>query len=210
MTKPPVQQNKPYNRRAVRPDSTAVVTGADHTSLDLINHQVKLLEEAIREILDLAEVPMTEQMLIQALAHPPYNLINASGLRAHLGLFQIHFLVFHSLYRLRRLDPRLLIHTLHIAYASSPTREKRDAEAQEPGKEYRSNLRSGGHGMSEEDCRQHMRDSAGVLSAYYLDLNNLFSTSSQDVKNLLDGFWSAFSRYSTRTVQQTGATSPDS
>ncbi|GAA3951889.1 DNA-J related domain-containing protein [Allohahella marinimesophila] len=155
-----------------------------------VNRQVRALELAIEEVLVAERGPMTEQQLIQRLSEAPYTLINAGSLRTQLGLFQVHFLIFHSLYRLRERAPRLLIHTLHIGF--------RNAHSDSAG--WQSDTKAaGGSAMNEADCVQHMRDSAEALSRYYLDLEHLFSTSSGDVRALLDSFWKTF---------ETGLTGP--
>ncbi|NOX76469.1 MAG: DnaJ domain-containing protein [Gammaproteobacteria bacterium] len=126
----------------------------------------------------------TQHLLTVLRAHPAglseFELITrlqASGesafkkdcLRNTLSLFQSHFFLFHSLYRLRDQlwesgEARLDIHTLRIQLL--PATLKHNAQ------------------LAEHD----------PLRGYYLNLDNLENTDETDVKHLLNSFWKKFMR----------------
>lgn len=154
-----------------------------------LSQRIEALQLAIDELLRTNRGPTTEQQLIQTLSSPPYALIDSAGLRSPLGLFQLHFLIFHSLYSLRQRDARILIHTLHIGYnrPSASDLDGRDLASEDLAPTP----------MSQADCIEHMQATAEPLAQYYLDLDNLFTTSSGDVQALLGNFWNAFGRHVT-------------
>lgn len=106
---------------------------------------------------------MSEYDLIQALRQRDDVGLADVDLRHNLDLFQVHFLLFHTLYRLRdelwsRREGHLEISPLRIALRS---------------------YQPGNAGLSEHD----------PLREYYLNSSNLEQTSADDVGDLLARFW---------------------
>lgn len=111
---------------------------------------------------------ISEFELIQTLRADAILPIERDALSTRLGLFRIHFLVFHGLYRLRLqwLDERqgvLEISPLKIQLLPYFVPES---------------------GVQEQD----------PLQTYYLDLSHFTQTSEEDVESLLDQFWQGFAR----------------
>ena len=126
------------------------------------------LEPIIERILVDHPRGLDEQELLQALRARPEAGLPADRAVAGLGLFRTHFVLFHTLYRLRdrlrahgtgdlRIDP-LRIELL--AYVDGPS------------------------ALGPHDC----------LRAYYLDLDNLAATGEADVARLLAGFYTQLRR----------------
>ncbi|WP_455198989.1 DNA-J related domain-containing protein [Kaarinaea lacus] len=124
-------------------------------------------EQTLLEVLRHHPAGLSEYELIQALDDFGQPGFDTATLRENLSLFQTHFFLFHSLYRLRdRLwenrEARLDINALCIQLL--PVVDKAGAE------------------ISEHD----------PLREYYLDLDNLEKTDSDDVARLLTHFWAGF------------------
>ena len=93
----------------------------------------------------------------------------------NLDLFQKHFLLFHALYKLddqlqATQEGMLIIEALNIQFL--PAQQSQQKIANDPG-----------HNLHLELANND------PLRGYYLDINNLHDTSSEDVDNLLDSFW---------------------
>ena len=93
----------------------------------------------------------------------------------NLDLFQKHFLLFHALYKLNdqlqaAQEGMLIIEALNIQFL--PAEQGQQNRANDP--KYNLHLE-----LANND----------PLRGYYLDINNLHDTSSEDVTNLLDSFW---------------------
>ncbi|XOV77756.1 MAG: DNA-J related domain-containing protein [Aestuariibacter sp.] len=110
----------------------------------------------------------SEFELIQRLQNAPFELFNPTAFSDNLTLFKTHFLVYHCLYQLQA---RYLKEGAGYLTISALHIERQDA----------SHL----HPMNAEDTK--LRD-------YYLDLQQLQSTSEQDVQALLDDFWRRMGR----------------
>lgn len=124
-------------------------------------------EQTLLEVLRHHPGGLSEYELIQALDDFGQPGFDASTLRENLSLFQTHFFLFHSLYRLRdRLwenrQARLDINALSIQLL--PITDKTGVE------------------IAEHD----------PLRDYYLNLDNLEKTDSDDVARLLTSFWAGF------------------
>lgn len=129
-------------------------------------------EQTLLEVLRNHPAGLSEYELIQALDDFGQPGFDTSALRENLSLFQTHFFLFHSLYRLRdRLweskEARLDINALCIQLL--PVINKED------GEDTRAEI-------SEHD----------PLREYYLNLENLENTDGEDVIRLLAQFWARF------------------
>lgn len=116
---------------------------------------------------------MTEHQLIKTLQSPPHNLLNSLTLKHSHQLFQLHFLVFHVLYLLKR-------KWLHAGVGSliiSPLKIGLD-----DANEYNNETVSIGKD-------RHNVSSIDKLAEYYLNLDHLTETSAEDVDQLILGFW---------------------
>lgn len=112
---------------------------------------------------------LSEHELLQSLREADEEALGAARLDDSLNLFQTHFILFHTLYRLReRLladgDATLWIHALRIQLLPL---DKADDQA------------LGGH---------------DPLCDYYLDWSNLEQTSAADVEAMLGRFWRRYVR----------------
>lgn len=121
------------------------------------------LEQHLLEILSAHPDGIGEHALIKTLQGANHEGISGASLTNHLDLFRAHFLLFHTLYRLReRLwqeeRGHLEIGMLHIVL--QPYRR----------------------GVAALANRDPLRD-------YYLELDNLKTTTEEDVVALLAGFW---------------------
>jgi len=124
-------------------------------------------EQTLLEVLRHHPAGLSEYELIQALDDFGQPGFDVSTLRENLSLFQTHFFLFHSLYRLRdRLweskEARLDINVFCIQL--QPVIDKSGTE------------------ISDHD----------PLREYYLNLDNLENTDSDDVTRLLTSFWAGF------------------
>jgi hypothetical protein len=93
----------------------------------------------------------------------------------NLDLFQKHFLLFHALYKLNEQlqvaqEGMLIIEALNIQFLPAPKNQKNITN--DPDRNLNLELAP----------NDPLRD-------YYLNINNLHDTSSEDVDNLLDSFW---------------------
>lgn len=129
-------------------------------------------EQTLLEVLRHHPAGLSEYELIQALDDFGQPGFDTSTLRENLSLFQTHFFLFHSLYRLRdRLwknkEARLDINALCIQLL--PVVDKEEGE-------------NANTELSDHD----------PLREYYLNLDNLENTDSDDVAQLLAKFWAGF------------------
>lgn len=127
-----------------------------------MEEDIEILIQILAECLN-SQHHWTEHQLIEVLQTEPYTFFDKAALRDPLTLFQTHFVLFHSLYKLRerwRLQKKceLFIHTLNIECQPWQQGEKTLAES----------------------------DS---LAEYYLDLSQLSTTSETDVESMLNDFW---------------------
>jgi DnaJ-domain-containing protein 1 len=121
------------------------------------------LEQACLQLLTQHPDGMSEYQLLQRLREDDYALFPPLQPDDHLGLFQSHFLLFHTLYRLRdslQAQQRAVLRISALLIALG------DYEAGEAA-------------LCERD----------PLRDYYLDLANLDTTGEAEVEALLAGFW---------------------
>ncbi len=123
----------------------------------------QLLEQACLELLSQYRGGISEYQLLKRLRDDEYALLPRLELDDHLGLFQTHFLLFHTLYRLR---DRLYAEQHSVLHISALLIELSDYQAGEAA-------------LCEAD----------PLRDYYLDLANLETTGEADVVALLTNFW---------------------
>ncbi|MCH2456271.1 DNA-J related domain-containing protein [Idiomarina sp.] len=142
-----------------------------------MEEDIEILIQILAECLD-SQHHWTEHQLIEALQAEPYQFFDKAALRDPLNLFQTHFILFHSLYKLRerwRLQKKyeLFIHTLNIECQPWQQGEK---------------------DLAEND----------PLAEYYLDLSQLSSTSETDVESMLNDFWERMGQdFSTKQLMPT-------
>lgn len=121
-------------------------------------------DEVLLGLLEQAPAGIDEHSLIKrlAVAYPESLFARQDALRDPLLLFQLHFLLFHQLYRLSdalaATGRQLTVHTLRIAIESRPP---------------------AGTGLSLGD----------PLRDYYMDWSQWAETHAADVQRLLDAFW---------------------
>ncbi len=130
------------------------------------NYNLEQLENRVLNLLENAPRGLGEYELLKALQNAGEEGFPRVPLTEKLPLFQMHFLLFHVLYRLRE---RLW-------------REERFHLEISPLKVVLLAYRPGLHGVSEYDPLQH----------YYGDIERLETTTEQDVAELLGKFWSKF------------------
>jgi len=116
---------------------------------------------------------ISEHQLIKTLQSPSYNLLTLLALKHSHELFQLHFLIFHSLYRLKDKWSKagvgeLLISPLKIGLMSD------------------NNLNKMTSNNTTEDNNVANID---PLAEYYLNLNHLTETSAQEIDQLILNFW---------------------
>lgn len=118
---------------------------------------------------------ISEYSLLQLLQQPPYCIFDQSALKDNLTLFRSHFVLFHGLYVLRqqwRTDQTGELDIHTTSICLKPYELKQ--------------------GVVEDD----------PLGRYYLDLNQIESTSEQDVETLLDDFWLKMGGFSPYVLTQ--------
>ncbi len=127
-----------------------------------MKEDIEILTQILAENLN-TQPHWTEIELIERLQSQPYEFFDKGALRDPLTLFQTHFLLFHCLYKLRERWREQKKYELFI--------HTLNIECQPWHK--------GTSALSEND----------PLAEYYLDLNQLSSTSGADVESMLDDFW---------------------
>ena len=142
----------------------------EQEQLEPLQYQVQHLLVALETILRQSPSAHSELTLIRTLQARPWNLIGDVDYSDPARLFPVHFLLFHSLYRLRdELSPqgwKLDISPLSIRL--QPTEVV------------------GGQGLP---------DHGDTLRSYYLDLNHCL-VSDDAVYQMMDAFWSGQSQAS--------------
>jgi DnaJ-domain-containing protein 1 len=134
------------------------------------------LHEILQSLLPLFEKGISEYEIITLLKQPPHGIFNASALHDSLVLFQTHFILFHTLYKLRSEWRTNDIGELDIVTTNiklNPTVHK----------------------------HKNTLETTDLLAQYYLDWNNLTSTDQAEVDKLLASFWVKMSGSKT-TVKQ--------
>jgi hypothetical protein len=128
---------------------------------------IEEIQNLLREILTAQPAGVDENALLKALANRDVGFFNEEYFHSSFGLFQRHFLLFHTLYLLRDTlrnsgQGDLEIHCMSIKRITY------------------SNIPSDYPALSDP------------LAVYYLDLDNLKNTDEADVLNLLDNFWQKY------------------
>lgn len=139
-------------------------------------HRLDDIERACLELLRQYPAGISEYSLLKRLREADYALFPKLALGDNLGLFQSHFLLFHSLYRLR---DRLHAEQLGVLQISAFLIEL-----------------TGYEGAEAALC---LKD---PLREYYLDLANLDETGEADVQRLLDQFWRSISPVASPHVEE--------
>ncbi|MGM0629969.1 MAG: DNA-J related domain-containing protein [Pseudomonadota bacterium] len=127
-----------------------------------MEEDIEILTQILAENLN-TRPHWTELELIEQLQAQPYEFFDKGALRDPLTLFQTHFLLFHCLYKLRERWREQKKYELFI--------HTLNIECQP--------WQKGTSALAEND----------PLAEYYLDLNQLSSTSGADVESMLDDFW---------------------
>lgn len=142
----------------------------EQEQLEPLQYQVQHLLVALETILRQAPSELSELTLIRILQARPWNLIGDVDYSDPARLFPVHFLLFHSLYRLRdELSPqgwKLDISPLSIRLQPTDV--------------------VGGQGLP---------DHGDTLRHYYLDLNQCL-VSDDAIYRMMDAFWSGQSETS--------------
>ncbi|SFM50900.1 DNA-J related protein [Marinobacter zhejiangensis] len=86
---------------ATQPTNQTDNTPARESSTEALADQIQHLIVAVEHLLRSAPGPMSELALIKSLQAPPWSLIGDVSYGDPQRLFPVHFLLFHSLYRLR-------------------------------------------------------------------------------------------------------------
>jgi len=124
---------------------------------------IQRLQQQIEQQLRSRPEGMNEHTLIRQLQAGDDNILPHGQLHDSLALFQIHFILFHALYRLR----------------DQLWQQQRGHIEVEPLLIRLWPYRAGQQDLSRND----------PLRNYYLDLDNLETTNEQDVDDLLAAFW---------------------
>ncbi len=152
-----------------------MIRSDNEISYILINQLTNSIETLIKsENIDF----ITEHQLIKKLQSPPYNLLSHLSFNQSDQLFQLHFLVFHSLYRLNEefteqgygeivITP-LKIKLLRFTKPSLIQNDKKEYELSKAIK------------------------STDKLAEYYLNLKNIIGISPKDIDLLILSFWQEF------------------
>lgn len=152
-------------------DAGAMEGGREDPRRAPLHRAAAELEAAVFARLTEAPTGWAEHSLLKALRRDGAPLPDGP-LSDPLVLFQCHFLLFHALYRLRdrlRQEGRAELVFGPLAIALEP-------------------YGAGTEALAGED----------PLRRYYLDLENLLSTSAEDVEALLDGFWRHYGAFDGR------------
>ena len=136
----------------------------------LINQLIATIEQLI-QARDFEFI--SEHQLIKTLQSPSYNLLTSLALKHSHELFQLHFLIFHSLYRLKDKWFKAGVGELLI----SPLKI---------GLIYDNNLNKITNNKTTEG---NTVTSVDPLAEYYLNLNHLTETSAQEIDQLILSFW---------------------
>ncbi|WP_412971305.1 DNA-J related domain-containing protein [Glaciecola sp. MF2-115] len=122
-----------------------------------------LLQEVLSSFQSRFVEGISEFEIITLLKQPPYSLFDEDALRDSLMLFQTHFVLFHSLYRLRNEWREQKVGELDIAATQIKLLPSVSFDA--------------------------ALQTSDTLADYYLDWNNMTSTDQAGVDQLLGSFW---------------------
>ncbi len=139
-------------------------------------------------------VGISEFDLIKRLQSSPNNFFDKNALSTPLTLFQTHFIVFNSLYRLKKEGESIGKFTINIEALNISIQFIQSTTCHTS------------HQVSSNSANVSMINTATIennkcrdqkLSDYYLDWNNFKDTNSEDVEQLLILFWQQFQQRST-------------
>lgn len=139
------------------------------------------LDQAIQSILE--QGSLSEFDLIKRLQQAPYSLFNQDVFNDELSLFQTHFVIHNSLYRLRDIgltQGLYDIDTLTTQLQLLPLTSS-DSSA----------------------ITEVLRPEVAKLRSYYLDWDNFAKTDKQEVQNLLGQFWRCYANYDIHSNTET-------
>lgn len=122
------------------------------------------LHEILQSLKPLFKNGISEYELITLLKLPPYEIFDTHALSDTLVLFQTHFILFHSLYKLRDDWRRKEIGELEICATNIKL------------KPYLANT-------------EKSLETIDPLGEYYLNWQNLHDTNEEELNSLLDDFW---------------------
>jgi hypothetical protein len=117
----------------------------------------------VASIIDDHPQGLSEYTLINILCKHPYNLFDKEQIKTPLGLFQLHFILFHGLYLLQRIGFENKKYHLEISTL---------------------NIKKHPYSIAKSGITSY-----DALTEYYLDLSQLVKTNEQDVDQLLQSFW---------------------
>lgn len=147
------------------------------------------LDQAIMAILK--QGSLSEFELIKTLQKPPYSLFKQDLFANELSLFQTHFVIHNTLYRLR--DIGLAqgcydIDTLTTQLSLIPF-----CQRSEPKGDLLANT---------SQLTANERPEVLKLREYYLDWRNFEQTGQQNVADLLSRFWQTYSQFGSKQQKQ--------
>ncbi|SDW55790.1 DNA-J related domain-containing protein [Marinobacter mobilis] len=146
------------------PDNSTATRPADSADQERLEDQIQHLMVAVEHILRGASAPLSELALIKALQAEPWLLVDEVDYADPTRLFPVHFLLFHSLYRLRDTlaaqGEKLAISPLEIYLECQATVAGQGL----PGKQ-------------------------DTLREFYLDLDQ-YRLSDSRIQQMMDDFWS--------------------
>ena len=158
-------------------ESTEAINTSASSNGEISNILINLLSDTIEQLIlaDNFEF-VSEHQLIKKLQSSPYNLLRSLTLKHNHELFQLHFLVFHSLYRLKDKwlktgKGELLISPLKIGFLHDNDLNKIAIE---------------------KYTDRNRVSNVDKLAEYYLNLDHLTETSTKEVDQLILCFWKEF------------------
>jgi len=157
--------------------STKTTNTTSSQSGEISSELISLLSSTIEQLILADDFEfISEHQLIKTLQSPPYNLLSSLTLKHSNELFQLHFLIFHSLYCLKTKwlqdgIGELLISPLKIGLAN-------------------------GGNFNKINCNKAINSNCVTktdkLAEYYLNLDHLTATTTQEIDQLILCFWKEF------------------
>jgi hypothetical protein len=147
------------------------------------------LQDKLRSYQALFVKGLSEYEIINLLKEPPDAIFSADALSDSLVLFQTHFILFHTLYKLRNEWRSSKVGELSIVTTNIKL-TLFDAEKS--------------HSHKKEESIENVEP----LAEYYLNWKNFSNTHKKDVESLLNDFWNSMaqdypnSHYSTKEIKE--------
>ncbi|NVK25119.1 MAG: DnaJ domain-containing protein [Gammaproteobacteria bacterium] len=130
------------------------------------------LDDAILKLLD--DSSLSEFELIKALQSPPFQIFNQHVFEDEMSLFQTHFAVYNTLFRLRDLGREHKLFDIDIL----------------PTKITKTYITKSGESTSEHSkILPSDEPETEKLREYYLDWNNFHQTTHENLQDMLTNFW---------------------